>query len=750
MGIWWILLTKFKKHSVYHLVIPLLGGLAVEGIVEAVVLIFFSHHPRLVTLTHSFWFHLLTLISGVCISWFIVMVILINQETKKRVEEEALARLEETLDDATSYYGVSVIPLTEWFDPAIQIYVTKILSRALQRNGFRHERTLLFFSDKDYERCRTELLDEYYYGKCLAHMHRDCGIPLSFMKRADVDAVMHQLDDKYKASLGWTNNTPTKHRRRLFLRRIDSRIDNLDFGLVTKPDDSTAVLRVSKCGEKVVIKDILEGDAAEPYSNLVRQIKKTVYKSSRLKRHHNFLRNYGFSDSVQPRQFSDSVPPKQKVDPSRRYEEYRKVLFERLPQRAKAQFKIKKCTRLITIHDGSGDATDRIAFEDVRSYPEGKIRDKMPLSFKSKSGFSRAPKIIGNGGVRWEWDKSSSSEYHSKGFIVFNSPLKDHSISFTMETEMYNAFYFNQRDRLDVAESIEESVSVSPENLYESYVLQVQFPSRHFPNDFKIHAINELKKRNHKEEKLIQPGLIRVGDSTIMLTIDKPLAGYTYKIVWTLAENDIDESGQSGGTALLMRETIKRLATLGSDASKAQSVTNHLNELKEQFANARFGPDAIGDAELELTLHAFSDKHHGLIVVASTITETANVIPVGKTTVGQAYRRRALVSWVLDADSDDSTFWDYGQGHCGIISIPLFYPVAAGIRTCVLSIATKSASSGLLKIIQKLHERDMRQVFLQHINVWYATSLAGALGLPDLRPNTRRESRVESHSQEEA
>jgi hypothetical protein len=391
-------------------------------------------------------------------------------------------------------------------------------------------------------------------------------------------------------------------------------------------------------------------------------------------------------------------------------------------------------------------------FNEVQSYPAGQERDRLPMTFTSKSGFPRAPRIFSETqeSPRWEWNGDANVKDQRAGFILFDPPLKNENISFTMETETYNAFHFNQRDRLDAAASVEESVSFNPENLYDSYVIRVKFPSRHFPKEFKLQAINEFKRRNHKEEKLIQPGFKSVAsESMVELTLEKPLTGYSYRIVWTLPENDIDEFGYSGRTALVVRETIKRLANLASDSGKTEVVRRHLDGLREQFATAKFGPDAIDDAGLEVALHVFCDEKHGLIVVASDDTDVANVITVGRTTVGQAYRRRSLVSWVLNTDSDDSNFWDYGNGHRGIISVPLFYPVAAGIRTCVLSIATKSAKSGLLKIISKLHDRDIRQVFLQHINAWYATSLAGALGLPDLRPDLRDESQpASSHSED--
>jgi len=741
MGIWWSLIERLKKHSIHHLIIPLAGGIFVEGLAALTV----GKSNKITSAIGVLLLHVLSLILGVCISWFIVMIILINQETQRTVEEDALAILEAELDDATSYFGVSVIPLTEWFDPTITIYVTRLLSRKLEHDNFRHERTLLFFSDSEYEKSRDHYTDEYHYGKCLAHLHSDCGISLSFMQRKEIFAVFDQLEEKYKNKLGchasWTNKSASFDRKPS-RRRLKNQIANLDFALITKPDETSSVLRVSKRGDRVSIGKPLEGDDVEPYVKLVRAIKKTIYKSNRLRTDNNFLKKYGVTER-------DRQKPKREAAGMQTYTDYRKSLFERLVEKAKPQFNAKKCTRLVAIHDGSGDATVRMDFEALRSYPNGQTRERLPIIFTSTSGFFRAPRIIQaeGGRISWDWDDSNSGT-DRRGFLSFDPPLDKDAVSFVMERETYNGFYFNKRDRLDASGTDEESVSVTAENLYDSYELKVLFPSRHFPKQIKIRAINEIKTRNYKEEERIQSCFRRFArDSTVTLTIKKPLLGYTYKIVWSLPEDDIEELGLSGNTARIVRETIKRLLSLYSEPNKAQTVRNHLDELKDQIFNTSDGINLVDDPALEVTLHAYSEERKGLVMVASNGVRDKGIIGVGRSTVGQAYRRRALVRWLFDSNSDDSDFWDYRGEHRGIVSIPLFYPLAGGGRTCVLSLATSSTTSGFLRIIKKLDEREIRHAFTQHVNAWYARYLASALGLPDLRKEFPTESNTSEESE---
>ena len=126
------------------------------------------------------------------------MFFMIWQETNKRVEENALAILEENLKKAVRYHGVSVIRLTEWFDPALLLYVTRLMRRKLDANNLQQERTLLFFSDREEEKSKVEMTDEYYYGRCLARMHLDLRIPLSFLTRNDIFDLLEGVMKKKK------------------------------------------------------------------------------------------------------------------------------------------------------------------------------------------------------------------------------------------------------------------------------------------------------------------------------------------------------------------------------------------------------------------------------------------------------------------------------------------------------------------------------------------------------------------------
>jgi hypothetical protein len=63
------------------------------------------------------------LILGVGVSYLVVMVLMISRETTHRQSLVALNKLNEVISDAKEYHGFSVMPVTEWFDPSIQVYL---------------------------------------------------------------------------------------------------------------------------------------------------------------------------------------------------------------------------------------------------------------------------------------------------------------------------------------------------------------------------------------------------------------------------------------------------------------------------------------------------------------------------------------------------------------------------------------------------------------------------------------------------
>ena len=421
----------------------------------------------------------------------------------------------------------------------------------------------------------------------------------------------------------------------------------------------------------------------------------------------------------------------------RTYEGYRSTKLERLAEKVGSEFRVKKCTRLETISEGSGDVHVLIEFDGITSFPRNETRLRLPMTFTSKSGYFCDPtfnKVTG-AHVSWRWNGGSPSGRHREGDILFDPPVGTDAVGFNLESLTHNGIHFNQRDRQDAAkDSSEESVSVHVKNLYDLYTLKIAFPIQHFPEHLRIQAIDERQTRDHREERLANNRFTVLADRGMaMLPIEKPLPGYTYKIVWSLPKDDIEERQLVPQAARILRATNMRLLSLVSDSARQAVVKELLNDLKPQIGSSAIGLHTVADPDLEVCIHAYDEAKAGLVMVSSTAAVLSDrVVENGISVVGQAYRRRQLVCWAFDPQLNDSDFWDYGVGHSGIVSLPLFYPLATGGRSCVITIASNSTTSSFLNVIDDIDDDLTRLAITQHINQWYATSLAGALALPNL------------------
>jgi hypothetical protein len=767
-SIWGIIFDRLKKHSVHHLIIPLIGGFAVEWLVHQLIEKIFGHNEEVARIVSTLSFRFSILVLGVGISWLVVMFFMIWHETNKRVEENSLAILEENLKEAIGYHGVSVIRLTEWFDPALLLYVTRLMRRKLEANNLRHERTLVFFSDREEEKSKVEMTDEYYYGRCLARMHLDLRIPLSFLTRKDIFNLLEEAEEEEKRALclypRWTNWKFLKRAQRFPLRRLRLRIPSLDFALLTNTDGSKTVLQFSKHGEKVDIKAETTKEKIKPYEDLITRIRGVVYESDRLRASHNFLSRYwsdsNWSSNNYPKARPAPAPAPAPVSLSR------KEILKKLAVDHEVAFRVRKYCRFVDIAEGSGDMTVYEQYEGVTAY-RSKSRRQMPRTFSSRFGYLCDPRITKCEGTSVGWKRAPAPRGAGgleRGFITFDPPIEKDPVSFELQRTTHNAFHFNQRDRQDRS----EQVAGHMDNLNDLYVLKIRFPERSFPPRFNIHVtINERSApeegTNNDQKKLAETGGSQAGkpsepekkkenrnyqeekralarfsafalDRTAVLILERPLPGHTYRVIWDLPKDDIDEMALSPQGARILRNMVKRLLSLHSNPGMAKNVEEQLGELQKQIAGASVGSYSINDPGLEVVLHTYDDEKKALVMVAANIPQESAPLEIGQSTVGQAYKRRTLVSWPSIPHPENVDFWDFGKGHSGIVSIPLFFPLKTntGGRTCVLSIATRLPDSGFLELIDQLDDRKLRKALTQHVNAWYAISLAGALGLPDL------------------
>jgi hypothetical protein len=174
--------------------------------------------------------------------------------------------------------------------------LAKLFNRKLERDDFEHERTLLFFSDGELNRTTLPLMDEHYHGRCLAYMHRDCGIPLSYIGRKDVFKILNKMQPEDKVVLcypPWMGWGPFRVFRWIPPHWLRRRIKNLDIAVVEQKNGKRVVLRVSKHGTEVPIKKMPD-EEAKPYLKFLDLIREEIYEDGtrQLKDDYDFVNIY--------------------------------------------------------------------------------------------------------------------------------------------------------------------------------------------------------------------------------------------------------------------------------------------------------------------------------------------------------------------------------------------------------------------------------------------------------------------------
>ena len=429
------------------------------------------------------------------------------------------------------------------------------------------------------------------------------------------------------------------------------------------------------------------------------------------------------------------------------YEDARRVRYEKLARIVDAHIKGEKYKRVALIKDGSGDVINYEDYEKVQAYMCDEV-DSIKTRYTSRSGFHRIPNFeSGSNHINWEWDDKTSG----RGTIYFNPPITKHPISFRVCTETHNAIYFNQEDRLSVTGNISsESITAKVREAFDLLLLKVSFPEHFTPTELWLEVYNQRNERDSTEEGYARNRLaIFDDDNSVILSLEKPLPGFTYKVMWKLPRDEAEELVLKARQKLKANdftssiEIKKRLLELrAADLYVLSNLEQRMHNLKGDINNISFGAD-----DMEVLIHAHDKKRGGLVCVAaigSTMSRNElnkRVIRVGDTIIGQAYKRREHIVLLsrINREVDHADFYDYDDGHTGVLSVALSYPFRAkiGFRVGVVTLATKSYTAPFLRLLDdSLHAESKAglSTVLSMVTAWYAKSLLAALELRDLIP----------------
>jgi 3',5'-cyclic AMP phosphodiesterase CpdA len=412
------------------------------------------------------------------------------------------------------------------------------------------------------------------------------------------------------------------------------------------------------------------------------------------------------------------------------------------------QIRADKYVRIDSIRAGSGDDVMDETFSNARAANKFPIAD-MPRTLSSNSGIfgDWAYDVPRGQSMEWEWD-GPAEDGNRKGHTRIDPPLGPTPITFSRKGTTFNAIHFNRRDRLDATEhqDKEEWVTMATRHLYDSAILQVNFPPASFPSDFRIEVRQEDDKtRDFQEEEYLRSRLTRFPNiNSVVLAFDTPIPKFSYRIKWDLPADDTDELGLSAAELGLASAISDRLLLLVSDLKLRSAVTQSMAHLRETILSVpAYAATERDDSEeeLEIELFAYDSKRGGLVFVATLPDRNAAVaqcvIKPGRFVVGQAFRRREEVVLinVPGVKTDGCVYYEAVPGlqhlapHTVVFAMPLLYPIRKGVKIGAIALGSRSKTSGLLCLHK---DRAALLALKEQLSVWFAKELVPALGMNPL------------------
>jgi hypothetical protein len=401
----------------------------------------------------------------------------------------------------------------------------------------------------------------------------------------------------------------------------------------------------------------------------------------------------------------------------RSYEDARQLAFDRHAS-AIAKLRIEKSSRLCIIKSGSGDADLFEQSVNVRAYGN-EIKESISR-LRSQAGFFFTP-TFDNPATRWEWVKNESSDPTIRqGKTVFDPPLtQDNPITFSKFSKNYNVFQFNQQDQLDFTDGAlsKEYYSVKITHAIDIFALTIRFPKINFPKKFEYIVLDRNGNPDKSErEYFVRHLTVYKEDSSVVLTIQKPLPGFKYQVWWELPELEEDELDLTSVERAQADELARKLLHPDSHHSTNSDLPHWIQCLRQNITTSNMWKELSGDDDLEISLYVYDRSQRGLACVAystedgSLASPWKGVIKSGETCIGEAYRRRGvafynpLASSVFDRREYDARIppdWRAvdGRPYLALCAIPVFYPLLGGRRIGVLTMASRSNQSRLLSLI---------------------------------------------------
>src|SRR5205085_5713785 len=111
----------------------------------------------------------------------------------------------------------------------------------------------------------------------------------------------------------------------------------------------------------------------------------------------------------------------------------------------------------------------------------------------------------------------------------------------------------------------------------------------------------------------------------VTFTLEKPLPGYRYEIIWELPPLEEDELKLRGADRDQADDAVNRLL----DAANQPIVKQWLDSLRQVVTTAQMWTELRGGNDIEMSLYVYDRAQKGLVCVATTLQANNFITPWG-------------------------------------------------------------------------------------------------------------------------
>jgi predicted phosphodiesterase len=379
------------------------------------------------------------------------------------------------------------------------------------------------------------------------------------------------------------------------------------------------------------------------------------------------------------------------------------------------------------IADYEGDRRNEFEYAGVVAAPGQTVEQVQLPSFTLDTGHFSEPALVdGAPAVQLEVTPHDHEREVELKVRFTRNPTAKKPVGFRIRSWDYNAFSL---DREDFRRKFPARVAAAPGTFEEWEEKEIREPVRHFswtltfPGAFefpyapRFEVFDESGATRHEWLTEILQGCFHYaeGTKTAFLKIDKPPAGYRYRLTWPVPERDashgpVNPVHKAAADALITGLLAARdRARAGSSDREVLASLAAFNILLNQFLRERLNAPSLPDRDFDVNFMVLDARRREappvLRFVATVGPMSGNRqywdfwLEIGDGNAGRAYRKNIIRYYHRDRAAGDPKKYTYVKvpgmdRHSILFSIPLRHPKSPDLICCILNVGAFNDEDG--------------------------------------------------------